>query len=152
MARRSFLMMLAAAACLASGCATRVAGEDIDAEGARVGAVIVLDGGETLRCRVLSLTPSEAVVDVYYIVGRGTELRGAGDERAVFVDGERVPGEFVAVEMDGVDRTALVRRTVALDAVATATFHRSGSEASLGPVLSALLGPIVGLIIGLLVW
>jgi hypothetical protein len=151
MVRRLLIVALALLAALTAGCAKRVAAEELDAGGARVGAVVALASGETVRCRVLSLSRDTALVEVYYTIGGRTELRGTGDARYISVDGERVPGELVAVERDGADRTALVQRSVRLSDIRSATFHRSGSEASLGPILSTLIGPVVGALLALLI-
>lgn len=128
-----------------------MAAEDLDTGGARIGAVIVLENGETLRCRLLSLSREEARVDVYYAVGGDIALRGAGETRSVLVRGEPVPGDVVAVEREGIDRTAVVRRSVAVADIKSATFHRSGSEASLGLILSTFVGPAIGAMLALII-
>jgi hypothetical protein len=153
MIRRLVVSALAvvAIATAGTGCARRVPGEDLDAEGARVGAIVVMKSGETLTCRLLSLTRDTAVVESYYPVGGDVDVRGTGEGSYLSVKGVRIEGEVVAVEREGIHRTAVVRRSLRLADVHTATFHRSGSEASLGPILSALVGPIVGALLALLI-
>lgn len=136
-------------AALASGCARRVSVADLEGGGAEVGAVVTLTSGETVRCRLLSLSGEEMLVEVYYPLRGNVELRGSGPYRTVAMDGEPVRGELTTVERDGTQRTARVRRTILLNEIANATFHRSGSEASLGPILSAVTGPVLGALLAL---
>ncbi len=132
-----------------SGCARRVPVAELEDRGADVGAVVTLENGDTFRCRVLSLSRDELLVEIYYPIGGDVELRGSGADLRVVVGGERVLGEITSIERDGISRTALVRRTIPVDDVSHATFHRSGSEASLGPILSLFVGPVVGALLAL---
>ncbi len=148
---RRLVILLAAVAVLATGCARRVPVEELDAAGARVGATVVMKDGQALRCRVLSLSRQRMVVDAYYTIGGETDLRGVGGDQYVYVGGERVDGDVMSVERSDGERTAVVRRSLSPSDVDAVTFHRSGSEASLGPVLSALVGPLVGALLALLI-
>ncbi|MFH1502103.1 MAG: hypothetical protein ABIG03_03555 [Candidatus Eisenbacteria bacterium] len=138
-----------ACALLLAGCARRVPVAELEARDASVGAVVRLTSGEALSCRLLSLSTDALEVEVYYPVGGDVELWGTGEDRRVVSGGEQVAGDLVSVERDGVSRTAVVRRMVAVSEVTTATFHRSGSEASLGPILSLLVGPVIGALLAL---
>ncbi len=151
MFRRTLILFMVALAALAAGCARRVPMGDLEAGGAQVGAVVVMGDGETFRCRVLSLSRETAIVEAYYVVGGDVALRGSGDERYIAVDGRRVPGEIVEIRLDEATRTVTLRRSLNVADIDTATFHRSGSEASLGPILSALVGPVVGALLALLI-
>jgi hypothetical protein len=146
------MAVLAAACVLLSGCARRVPVSELESAGAQVGVAVTLTGGDELECRLLSLSSDDMLVDVYYRIGGEVQLRGTGSGRRVVSKGEEVPGELAAVVQESPGRrTAIVRRTIDLDEVSRATFHRSGSEASLGPVLSLFVGPIVGALLALLI-
>ena len=147
--RMRCLVASAVLALCAAGCARYVASSELGALGADVGVVIRLEGGESVRGKLLSLAGDEVHAELIYEVGEGVELRGLGDRRRVVVDGEDAPGEIVAIEREGVTSVVRVRRAIRLEEIDEMTFHRSGREASLGPVVSAILGPVIGALLAL---
>jgi hypothetical protein len=147
---RVALLTIAAAAILTTGCARRVPVAALEDGGAHVGVVVVLASGESINARLLSFSPEGMELETYHPIGGAVTLQGTGSDARLERRGKRIPGELVSVERgDGNSRTAIVRRTVPLDDVSSATFHRSGSEASLGPVLSLFIGPVVGALLAL---
>ena len=142
-------LVAAAAVVCAAGCARHVAAPELGAAGADVGVVVRLESGDVMSGRLLSLQGDDVHAELEYRVGEDAELRGVGDRRRVVVDGRNVPGEIVAIERDGVTTVARVRRRLKLGEIDEMTFHRSGREASLGPVVSAVLGPVVGALLAL---
>jgi hypothetical protein len=140
----SFVILLCAA-----GCARHVPSSELDALGADVGVTIRLKDGHNVRGRLLSLDGDQVHTELIYRLGVETELRGLGDRRRVVVGGDDVPGEIVGVEREGITTLVRVRRYIRLEEIDEMTFHRSGREASLGPVVSAVLGPIIGALLAL---
>lgn len=132
-----------------AGCARYVESSELDASGADVGVVVTLETGETAVGRLLSLEGDEVRVELTYRLGGGTDLRGLGDRRRVVVDGKDVPGEITAVGRDGATTVVSLRRSLRLQEIDEMTFHRSGREASLGPVVAAVLGPLIGALLAL---
>ena len=149
MLRKLSLLALVGLLAAASGCARRTPVAELDAGGADIGVAVVLKSGEALRGRLLSMTEERMLLDARYPIRGEVRLAGAGERRRVESNGAVVPGDLVAIERDGTERTAVVRRAVEVTDVLSATFHRSGSEASLGPLLSTLVGPLVGALLGL---
>ena len=148
------LRVLGALACLAGvlclfGCARYVPAAELDASGAEVGVVVRFSGGAAVSGQLLALDGDKARVELIYVLGGETDLRGTGDRRRLIVDGGDVPGEVVAVEREGIRTVVRLHRSVRLDEMEEMTFHRSGREASLGPLVSAVLGPAIGALLAL---
>ncbi len=129
---------------LASGCAQQVPLDDLSAGPAYVGVVVTMVDGEELRGELLSVTEREMVVIARYAESHGVEIEALGDDRRVVVNGTRVAGEVVGVDLLDGARVARVRRAIRVQDIDRATFHRSAQEASLAATLSLLLGPSVG--------
>ena len=147
---RASMLAVAVVALLTAGCARRVPVADLGDAGAHVGVVVVLESGESFSARLLSLSPDGMELETYHPIGGAVTLQGAGSDLRVERRGRQMPGELVSLERgEGGGRTAIVRRTVSLDDVSSVTFHRSGSEVSLGPVLSLFIGPLVGVLLAL---
>lgn len=140
-----FLVFLAVAT---SGCARRAPIATLGDRG-DVGVVLDLASGETLRGRLLSIDGGEMTLEVHYAVRGDVRLTGSGDRRRLEDGGAPVPGELVSVERDGSERIATVCRTIDVGEIDRATFHRDAGEASLGPVLSSVVGPAVGALLAL---
>lgn len=138
------------AALLLTGCARRVPAGDLASAGADVGVRLRLRPEREIEGRLVSLTKDTIVLDVEYAESEGVELAGAGERLRVIARGEPVDGEILSVEGRGSGRRATVRMSFPTGDVAEATFHRSSREATLGPVVSALLGPLVGASLALL--
>jgi hypothetical protein len=142
---RAILLGSAVAAVLAAaGCSRQVPLAGLSAGGADVGVIVRTADGEEIRGRLLSLTEREMVVVASYVEGGGVEVKGVGDNRWVALHGERVRGDFLGVETVDGQRVARVRRTLGVEEIGRATFHRSRREMSLATILSLLLGPSVG--------
>lgn len=148
---RTSVILILCACVLACGCSKRVPLEDVAESGADVGVRMTTVAGEELEGMLMSFDSERLVVEVPYLIGRGAELRGTGDDQRVVVDGEDVPGRVVRVEFKDNNRTAEVERTFPLREVAKATFHRSTAETRTAPLVSTLLGPLVGLILAALI-
>jgi hypothetical protein len=143
--RKLIVLTVAIAALLsACGCSRHVPLTDLSAGGAVVGVIATTVDGEEIRGELVSVTEREMVVLARYTQSEAVEIEGFGEGRRVIVDGVRVDGEVVSVDRVEGARVARVRRTLRVVDVARATFHRSGQEASLGTLLSFILGPSVG--------
>ena len=142
--KTTILIAALAALLLTCGCARRVPLSDLSSGGAVVGVVARTAGGEEIRGELLAVTERDMFVLASYTEGGGVDIEGFGDGRRVIVDGERVDGEVVRVDRLEGARVARVRRTLAIQGIERATFHRSGEEVSLASLLSLLLGPSIG--------
>jgi hypothetical protein len=151
MLRKVAILALVCVAGLSPGCARRVSAEDLAGGGADVGISVTLKSGETLRGRLVSLSDDRMVVDAVYVDGGDVSITGSGDNVSVLVAGVPVQGELISSSRDGGERTAVVRRVIDPADVADATFHKSSSDASLGPTLSLIVGPAVGALLALLI-
>jgi hypothetical protein len=137
--------------CLVSwGCARRVPAADLGAAGAEVGIRATMKSGETVAGRLLSMTGDLLVVEAIYEEAGGAEVVGRGSAARVVVDGGPVAGAVLGVEGARGARVARVERKLPVADVRSATFHRSGREASLGPLVGLMLGPLLGSLLGLL--
>ena len=148
---RASVILILCACVLACGCSKRVPLEDVGESGADIGVRLTTVAGEELEGTLMSFDSERLVVEVPYLIGRGAELRGTGDDQTVVVEGEEVPGRVVRVVLKDNNRTAEVERTFPLREVAQATFHRSTAETRSAPLVSTLLGPLVGLILAALI-
>lgn len=145
----SRLALPVVAALLLPGCARYVESSELDSAGSSIGVILTLEDGETARGRVLSLDGDEITIEFKYRLGGGTDLRGLGDRRRVVVNGRDVPGEITAVDREGATTVVYLERRLRFRDIEEMTFHRSGREASLGPVVSAMLGPMIGALLAL---
>lgn len=141
---------LAALLLCAPGCSKRVPLSSLAEGGAEVGAKLRTSSGERMEGLLVSMTDSAVRLEVEYAVRGDVSIRGTGERRIVYSGDDPIPGELLRVERrDGLSY-ATVDRTVALEDVVSMTFHRSRSEASLSPILSAVLGPLVGASVALI--
>jgi len=147
--RKMPVLALVCLACLASGCAKRVDATDLAGGGADVGVTVTLKSGESLRGRLMALDGEEMTVEASYVLGGDASVSGAGEARRVEIGGSAVPGRLVSVRTVDESRVATVERGIDIGSVARATFHRSAGDASLGPVLSLIVGPAVGALLAL---
>ncbi len=148
---RTSVVLVLCACLLACGCSKRVPLEDVAESGADVGVRLTTVAGDELEGTLMSFDSERLIVEVPYLIGRGAELRGTGDDQTVVVEGEEVPGRVVRVVFEDNNRTAHVERTFPLNEVAQATFHRSTAETRSAPLVSTFLGPLVGLILAALI-
>ena len=148
---RTSVILVLCACVLTCGCSKRVPLEAVAESGADIGVRLTTVAGEELEGALMSFDSERLVVEVPYLIGRGAELRGTGDDQRVVVEGEEVPGRVVRVVLKDNNRTADVERTFLLREVAQATFHRTTAETRSAPLVSTFLGPLVGLILAALI-
>jgi hypothetical protein len=142
--RGSWAVLCLVAVSALGGCARHVPVADLADEGARVGVMVTFRDGRTVPGRLLSLEDGRLDAELRYTLAGGVELRGAGEELTLVVDGQDVAAEIVSVEREGGSRIAVARQVVDLSLVSRVTFHRNATESSLGPILSVIVGPIIG--------
>ena len=127
-----------------AGCARRVPLSELGGSGASIWTRIVIEDGEELTGRLVSLDASGIVLELIYPIEGEVRLSTRLGETELFSGTQKVEGELVEVTEGDDGRDAVVRRRIRTSRVASATFHESSGEQSLRAIVSMLLGPTVG--------
>lgn len=131
------------------GCARRVSVGELEDSGATVWTRVVTVEGEVLTGRLLSLGASAVDIELRYPIEGDVRVRTRAGNSELLAGTEVVQGELTDVIREDDGRVALVRRSLRVADVESATFHESRGEQSLRSIISLLLGPTIGALAGL---
>jgi hypothetical protein len=131
------------------GCARRVSVGELEDSGTAVWTRAVTVQGEVLTGRLLSLSASAMDIELRYPIEGDVRVRTRVGTTELLSGAEVVQGELTDVIREDNGRVALVRRSLGVAEVESATFHESRGEQSLRSIISTLLGPTTGALAGL---